>query len=81
VDGPRALAHAERACELTDWERAGFLDTLAAAYAACGRFDEAAHWARQAIERGADGDRSEFQARWELYEAGRPYRDGQPDSR
>ena len=37
-DGKRAVESATRACELTDWKKAGHLDTLAAAYAECGDF-------------------------------------------
>ena len=32
-DGPRAVEHATRACELSGWRDAAALDTLAAAYA------------------------------------------------
>ncbi len=43
-----AVALAERACELTNYENAGFLDTLGICYAAMGRWDEAAQTARKA---------------------------------
>ena len=45
-----ALALAKRACELTNYETPHFLDTLAAAYAAVGRFSEAVDTARKALE-------------------------------
>ena len=38
----KALDYAQHACELTAWQDASCLDTLAAAYAACDRFAEAA---------------------------------------
>ena len=37
-NGERAKECATRACELTDWVEPGYLDTLAAAHAACGEF-------------------------------------------
>ncbi len=40
-DGAEAVSLGERACELTEYRRHGTLDTLAAAYAEAGRFDEA----------------------------------------
>ena len=49
-DGPRAVELALRGCELTNWRDANILDTLASAYAECGRFDEAVTWANKAFE-------------------------------
>jgi len=49
-DGARAVELAGRACELTNWQDANLLDTLASAYAECGRFDEAITWANKALE-------------------------------
>lgn len=49
-DGPRAVELARRGCELTDWQDANLLDTLASAYAECGRFDEAVTWAEKSLE-------------------------------
>jgi tetratricopeptide (TPR) repeat protein len=48
-NGPRSVELATRACALTDWKEANLLDTLAAAYAECGRFDEAVAWATKAL--------------------------------
>ena len=49
-NGQRARECATRACELTEWGEAGFLDTLAAACAECGEFDDAVKWQEKAIE-------------------------------
>jgi protein O-mannosyl-transferase len=49
-DPVRAVALAERACKLTDNRAAPYLDTLAAAYAASGRFDDAVGTAQKAIQ-------------------------------
>jgi len=72
-DAARAVEHARRACELTQWRIAGFLDTLAVACAAAGQFAEAIEWQRKAIELAGEEEKAEYRARLELYEAGRVY--------
>lgn len=47
-DGKRALTLAERACEDTNYKNPIFLRTLAAAFAECGDFAKAKHWASEA---------------------------------
>jgi tetratricopeptide (TPR) repeat protein len=61
-NGPRAVEYSRRACEATGWEDAGHLDTLAAAYAACGEFEEAARWERLALEKAPEAERADFRA-------------------
>jgi tetratricopeptide (TPR) repeat protein len=48
-NGAVAVLLAEQACEATDFQRAEYLDVLAAAYAEAGRFDEAASTASKAL--------------------------------
>jgi len=74
-DGTRAISLATRACELTDWEDAYPLDTLAAAYAETGRYDEAIRWQQNAIRLAPIEERELFEEALELYERGEPYRD------
>ena len=76
-DPLRAVTFAKRACELTGNQAAAYLDTLAVAYAAAGRFSEAiatgqkaAELARTARQLGLAG---EIEGRLKLYRAGRPY--------
>jgi tetratricopeptide (TPR) repeat protein len=81
-DPARAVALAERACEQSAHRIAAHLDTLAAAYAAAGRFDEAVAVAEKAIELARTGGQpevaAEIQSRLPLYRQGKPYR--QPGS-
>ena len=68
---------AQRACELTSYENPGLLDTLAAAYAAEGRFSEAVTTAEKALElaksSGENQMAEEIQNHLQLYKAGQPY--------
>ncbi|MFZ0035447.1 MAG: tetratricopeptide repeat protein [Sedimentisphaerales bacterium] len=72
-----AVKFAQRACELTGFEQAELLDTLAAAYAAAGRFSEAIETAQSAVRSAESNGKKELaeeiQKRLELYKAGRPY--------
>jgi Flp pilus assembly protein TadD/4-amino-4-deoxy-L-arabinose transferase-like glycosyltransferase len=49
-DAGRAVELAERGCKLTAYKEPRLLDTLAAAYAEAGRFDEAVRTAERALE-------------------------------
>jgi Flp pilus assembly protein TadD len=73
----RAVALAERACELTDHRVATYLDTLATAYAAAGRFGEAVGMAQKAIQLADSTGQtqlvSKIEMRLELYRANRAY--------
>jgi tetratricopeptide (TPR) repeat protein len=74
-----AVKYAQRACELTEYNRPDFLDTLAAAYAAAGRFPEAVETAEKAIESalssGERGLAAEIGKRLQLYQTGKDYRE------
>lgn len=50
-NGAEAVEHAKSACELTRWENAAELDTLAAAHAEAGDFDQAVKFVTQAISK------------------------------
>jgi len=77
-----AIRLAERAAELTQYQNAVFLDTLAAAYAAAGRFDQAVKTAQGALALIPDVQTGELadgiRARVELYKQARPYREPAP---
>ena len=76
--GPvRAVTLAERACSLTTNSAFAYLDTLAAAYAAAGRFYNAVPTAQKAIElaraAGQQQAANEIAIRLELYRSGHAY--------
>lgn len=75
-DGRRAVESALKACELTDWKNAAYLDTLAAAYARAGDFEAAMKWQRKAIDSSGDlsspGDPGAAQ-RLKLFEDGKAW--------
>ncbi len=76
-DREQAIQLAKRASELAAGQDAGYLDTLAVAYAAAGRFGEAETNAQKAIELARTGGQTELAgqigSRLELYRAGRAY--------
>jgi tetratricopeptide (TPR) repeat protein len=78
MDAPRALKLAQHACELTGYKEPALLDTLGAAYAATGKFDEAIQKAEQAIEaakaRKQENLASKIESRLQLYRANQRYR-------
>ena len=51
-NGQSAINYAKRACSLTGWRNAGYIDTLAAAYAEAGEWESAVRFQEQAISRG-----------------------------
>jgi tetratricopeptide (TPR) repeat protein len=73
-DGNKAVINGTKACELSKWKDAEYLDVLAAAYAEAGQFEEAVHRAKQALGLAWAEFRPELAARLELYLAKKPYR-------
>jgi Tfp pilus assembly protein PilF len=73
----KAVKLARRTCELTDYKRPEFLDTLAVAYAAAGSFDKAVEITEKALAlcQTSDHDtlKKELETRLALYKAGKPY--------
>ena len=60
---------------MTEWSEVGFLDTLAAAHAECGEFEDAVKWQEKALELvGNPEQKSDFLSRLELYQQRKPAR-------
>jgi len=76
-DGARAVEDARRACDLTDYQVAHALDTLAAAHAEAGEYSQATSVAVRAMfqarEAGDHDLEKQIQGRVLLYEKGHPY--------
>jgi tetratricopeptide (TPR) repeat protein len=72
-DGKRAVKLALKACELSDWKLGEYLDTLAAAYARMGDFDNAVKWQEKALGQFKSARPSEFQERLHLYRERKPW--------
>lgn len=73
-DGGRAVAEAQKACELSSWEDMNAIDTLAAAFAEAGDFDQAVEYARRAIELAPEHKKSAYEERLQLYRQKKPFR-------
>ena len=78
-DPVRAVALAERACELTGSQVPAHLDTLAAAYAAVGRFNDAIATAQNGVDLARSAGQqqvvNEIEAHLQLYRNGQAYRE------
>jgi len=79
-DGRRAVKLATAGCEQMKWKEPELIDTLAAAYAETGNFDEARTREIRALKLAAETDRILQGAaeRLELYKLGKPYREPLP---
>lgn len=73
-DGLEAVILGEALCELSEWKEADYIDTLAAAYAEFGDFNQAVksqELSLKLIDR--DEEEEEYTERLTLYRAGKPY--------
>ncbi len=76
-DPQKAIELAQRVCELTDYKKVEFLDTLATAYAAAERFPEAITTAQKVLDLIDPAEEkviTEIKSHLELYKANQPYR-------
>lgn len=76
-NGPQAVVYAETVCAPPRENEPLWLDTLSAAYAEAGRYEDAVRTARRAIELAEAAGRptlaAEIRKRLALYEEGKPY--------
>ena len=76
-DGPRAIALARQTCVATEWQNSQYLDTLAAAYAETGAFEEAILWQTEAVSLSPEELREIREERLSMYQEGQAYREEQ----
>ena len=74
-DGSRAVTLAQRACELTDWQKPWTLGTLAAAYAETGRYELAAEHQTTALSLVDEAEKESYRKPLQGYRAGKPRRE------
>jgi tetratricopeptide (TPR) repeat protein len=76
-DGKKAVAQAQRACELTSWKNAYYLNTLAAAYAEAGDLATAGAMQEKAIglKQFTPAGETAAMERLRMYRAGKPFRE------
>jgi tetratricopeptide (TPR) repeat protein len=72
-NGKKAVELALKGCELSDWKDAEYLDTLAAAYARVGDFDNAVKWQEKALEYPKLARLPEFRQRLHFYREHKPW--------
>jgi tetratricopeptide (TPR) repeat protein len=76
LNGKKAVELARKACELTEWKDPNYLDTLAAAYARVGDFENAVKWQERALESSKSARKSELQQRLNFYRERKPWPEG-----
>ena len=74
-NGKRAVKLATLACEVTKYEQAHILSTLAAAYAEAGDFTSAMKWSQKAVELGKADQKAALAKELASYRAGKPWRE------
>ena len=77
-DAEAALEHANKAIELDGQENWHYLDTLAAAQANAGQYEQAEATIKQAIEKSPEEETAPLAERLNLYGADKPYREANP---
>jgi len=80
-NGTEAVKTATKACELTRWSVWGYIDTLAAAYAETGDFEQAVKFQKITFRAKSlsEKDRKTLQRHLQSYEQRQPDHDGQKD--
>lgn len=77
-NGRKAVEYAKKACHETDYKHAPTVDTLAAAYAEAGEWDQAEKWQSEAVELAGKTHPDEVEGmkeRLELFKSKKPFRE------
>ena len=76
-NGTEAVSSAKKACEMSHWTDSDYIDTLAAAYAEAGDFEQATKYEQQSLNSPslAPKARKEREERLHLYQQRKPYRE------
>lgn len=74
-DGKRALELALKACDVTSYQQAHILSTLAAAHAECGDFASARKWSQKSVELADDSIKESCRRELASYEKEQPWRE------
>lgn len=77
-DGAQAIALAKAACAATEYKRAEFLSTLAAAYAEAGDFEAAIGWSKKAVDIGSEQLKEPLTRQLESFQSHKPWREAVP---
>ncbi len=72
-DEKKAVELAIKACELSGWGNAEYLDTLAAAYARVGDFANAVKWQEKALQFFQERKKTEAKKRLNFYQGRKPW--------
>ena len=74
-DAKKSVEYATKACELSEWKDANSVDTLAAARAEAGNFEQAIKWETKYLETPnlSEKDAADGKSRLTLYKAHKPY--------
>lgn len=73
-NGKQAVEFATKACELSAWKEANNLETLAAAYAEVGDYDQAVEWQKKGLDLATADEKADFETRLKLYQDKKPCR-------
>jgi tetratricopeptide (TPR) repeat protein len=76
-NGAEAVSFAKKACEISRWIDSNYVDTLAAAYAEAGDFEQATKYEQHSLNDSSLGPqrRKEREERLHLYQLRKPYRE------
>lgn len=79
-DGKRALELALKACDVTSYQQAHILSTLAAAYAECADFASARKWSQKSVDLADDTIKESCRRELASYEKEQPWRESNDDA-